>query len=136
MTDAVKGLSGISVRLLAYWAATIALLAESFIGGVADLLHLDPYFAALQQLGYPDYLATLLGAAKILAGLVVLAPGLPRLKEWAYAGILINMLGAAFSQIAAGNGPSDWSPPLAIAGLALASWALRPTSRRLTGALL
>ena len=66
------------------------------------MLRLDPFFPLLTQLGYPAYLATILGTAKILAGLVVAAPRLPRLKEWAYAGILINMLGATASYRRAG----------------------------------
>jgi hypothetical protein len=69
--------------------------------------------------------------AKVLAGLAVAAPRLPRLKEWAYAGILINMLGAAASYLATGGGAGNYIPPLSFAALALTSWALRPPARRL-----
>lgn len=61
---------------------------------------------------------------------MLLAPGLPRLKEWAYAGVLINMLGAAASN-AAGRQYAGMIAPAAFAVLALASWAIRPGSRRL-----
>jgi hypothetical protein len=106
-------------------------VAECLVGGAADVLRLDPFFPLLTQLGYPAYLATILGTAKILAGLVVAAPRLPRLKEWAYAGILINMLGAAASYLATGGAAADYIPPLTFAALALTSWALRPPERRL-----
>jgi uncharacterized membrane protein YphA (DoxX/SURF4 family) len=82
-------------------------------------------------LGYPSYLATVLGIAKVLAAAVLLAPRLPRLKEWAYAGIMINMAGAAASYIATGRPVTNLTPPAAIAALALLSWALRPRTRRL-----
>ena len=39
--------------------------------------------AGLAQLGYPAYLLLLLGAWKVLGAAAILAPGLPRLKEWA-----------------------------------------------------
>jgi uncharacterized membrane protein YphA (DoxX/SURF4 family) len=103
-------------------------VAECLVGGAADLLRLDPFFPLLTQLGYPAYLATILGTAKVLAGLTIAAPRLPRMKEWAYAGILINMLGAAASYLATGG---DYIPPLSFAALALTSWALRPPARRL-----
>ena len=102
-------------RVVLYWATTSVVVAEGLIGGVADLLRLDPFFSQLTQLGYPAYLATILGIAKLLASLVVAAPRLPRLKEWAYAEIMINMIGAAASQMAVGNGPGDWIPPLVLA---------------------
>lgn len=118
-------------RLLAYWVTTAIVVTESLAGGVSDLLRLDPFFPLLAKLGYPAYLATILGTAKILAALAVAAPRLPRLKEWAYAGILINMLGAAASYLATHGGPGDYIPPLTFAALALTSWALRPPTRRL-----
>ena len=118
-------------RRVVYWVTTAVVVAECLVGGAADVLRLDPFFPLLTQLGYPAYLATILGTAKILAGLVVAAPRLPRLKEWAYAGIVINMLGAAASYLATGGGAADYIPPLSFAALALTSWALRPPERRL-----
>jgi len=114
-----------------YWATTTIMVAESLAGGICDLLRLDPFFPLLIQLGYPAYLGTILGTAKILGALAIAAPRLPRLKEWAYAGILINMLGATSSYLATGGHISDYIPPLAFAALALISWQLRPPERRL-----
>jgi hypothetical protein len=123
-------LSPTRYRLVVYWVTTAAVVAECLVGGAADLLRLEPFFPLLTQLGYPAYVATILGTAKVLAGLVVAAPRLPRMKEWAYAGILINMLGAAASYLATGS-VGSYIPPLSFAALALISWALRPPTRRL-----
>jgi hypothetical protein len=118
-------------RSSAYWIITAAVVAECAIGGTMDLLRMPPFYPAMIDLGYPSYLATILGTAKLLAGVVVLAPGLPRLKEWAYAGILINMIGAAASIVAVHQSATNLIPPAVVAGLALLSWTLRPPTRRL-----
>jgi hypothetical protein len=73
----------------------------------------------------------LLGIGKVLGGLAILAPGLPRLKEWAYAGICFDLTGAAFSQAATGHSADKVTVPLVILAIALLSWALRPRSRAL-----
>lgn len=116
---------------LVYWSATGIIAAECLIGGFYDLLRLSPFFPMLAQLGYPAYLATLLGLAKIAGGVVIGAPRLPRLKEWAYAGVMINMLGATASWICIHHGFSDFLPPLGFAVLTLVSWATRPEERKL-----
>src|SRR5215467_3628832 len=90
----------VTAKSLAYWSFTGVMVAESLIGGAMDLLRLAPFYPLMIQLGYPSYLATILGVAKIIAAAILLAPGLPRLKEWAYAGIMINMIGAAASNAA------------------------------------
>jgi uncharacterized membrane protein YphA (DoxX/SURF4 family) len=97
-----------------------------------DLMRAAPFYPAMIDLGYPAYLATILGIAKLLAAVVLLVPGLPRLKEWAYAGVLINMVGAIASYVGV-HQPAAGSllPPAFIAGLAIGSWALRPPTRRL-----
>lgn len=118
-------------RTSAYWAITAVVVGECIVGGVMDLLHLAPFYPTMIGLGYPGYLATIMGTAKILAGVVLLAPRLPRLKEWAYAGVLINMIGAAASHLAAHQSASNLIAPAVFAGLALLSWALRPPTRRL-----
>ena len=116
---------------IVYWAITAIVVSECVIGGMTDLFRLPPFYPALIALGYPSYLATILGVAKVLAATVLLMPGLPRLKEWAYAGIVINMVGAAASYLAAHQSAANLIAPAAFAGLALGSWALRPPARRL-----
>jgi uncharacterized membrane protein YphA (DoxX/SURF4 family) len=116
---------------IAYWMITVVVVSECVIGGVTDLFRLAPFYPALIALGYPGYAATILGVAKILAATVLLVPRLPRLKEWAYAGIVINMVLAAASNLAAHQSATNLIAPAVVAGLALGSWALRPPPRRL-----
>jgi len=121
----------IPVRTGAYWAVTAVVIGEAAIGGTMDLLRMAPFYPVLIELGYPGYLSTILGAAKVAAAIVIAAPGLPRLKEWAYTGVLINMVGAMASHLAVHDSLPNHVAPPAFAVLALLSWASRPASRRL-----
>ncbi|MCW3816036.1 DoxX family protein [Micromonospora sp. DR5-3] len=110
---------------------TAMVAGECAVGGAMDLLRMAPFYPVMIDLGYPSYLATIMGAAKVIAAGVVLPPGLPRLKEWAYAGIMINMIGAAASHLATHQALSNLIAPAIFAGLAMLSWAWRPPARRL-----
>jgi uncharacterized membrane protein YphA (DoxX/SURF4 family) len=118
-------------RTIAYWVTTGLVAAELLVGGVMDVLQMSFVRAVIERLGYPDYFLIILGIWKLLGVVAVLAPGLPRLKEWAYAGLVFNMTGAVASHLAAGEGAETVVAPILITGLAFASWALRPPTRRL-----
>jgi hypothetical protein len=113
-------------RTFVYWATTAVVVSECAVGGAMDLLRMPPFYHELVQLGYPSYLATILGTAKVLAAVVLLAPELPRLKEWAYAGVVINMVGAAASNAAAHRPVGSLITPTVFVGLALLSRMLLP----------
>ncbi len=51
-------------------------------------------------LGYPVYIIGFIGIAKLLGALIILVPGFNRIKEWAYAGLAFDLIGATYSQIA------------------------------------
>ena len=120
-----------TARTVAYWITT-GLVALAFLsGGVAYLLGGDMQVRGLAELGYPTYFVTLLGIWKVLGGLAIVAPGSPRLKEWAYAGIAFDLTGAAFSHAAIGHPIAKVAVPLALLAVAAASWALRPAGRAL-----
>jgi len=126
------------VKNIAYWTTTI--LVAFFIGGggVAQVARVPGTVNGFVHiLGYPAYFVTILGVWKVLGPIAILVPRFPRLKEWAYAGIFFDLTGAAASDAAVGGAAvSGYGAygfhilaPLLIAGLAVASWALRPQSR-------
>jgi hypothetical protein len=82
------------------------------------------------------YFFVILGVWKLLAAVALLAPALPRLKEWAYAGILFNLTGAAATHAFVKDPVSDIVSPLVLLAVGVASWALRPADRRLPGSWL
>jgi hypothetical protein len=62
-----------------------------------------------------------------------LVPGFARLKEWAYAGMIFDLAGAAAAHVATGDDVRHIVTPLVLAVLVVASWALRPEGRKLQG---
>ena len=114
-----------------YWLSTAIVVGECAVGGALDLLRAPPFFPVMISLGYPAYLATIIGVAKLIAAVILAAPRLRRLKEWAYAGVMINMVGAAASHIAMRQAATALIAPLAFAVLALVSWGWRPPARKL-----
>ena len=109
----------------AYVVAT-AVAALAFIGsGMANVLRLEHVAHDMLRLGYPPYFMTILGFWKVLGGLVVALPKLPRLKEWAYAGMTFDLTGAAASRAATHDAPATIIAPLVILALVLVSWRFR-----------
>ena len=122
---------------IAYWTTTALIALETLVGGFVDLTHgrtgvvSGPFVVdVLGGLGYPVYVLWILGIWKILGAVTLIVPGFLRLKEWAYAGIVFELSGAAASLTACGR-TADLAPPLFLLSLALASWALRPPNRTL-----
>ncbi len=106
-----------------YWAETGIVCLAMFSGGIMMLLRNPQNVQGITALGYPAYLCTILGVAKILGTLAILLGKRHRvLKEWAYAGFSFDLLGAAASYLLHGNEP--WfhvAAPLVLFVLVLAS---------------
>lgn len=114
-----------------YWIATGWLALGMFSTGLVQLLRQQKEVEKITRLGYPLYFISLLAVWKLLGVLAVLLPGLPRLKEWAYAGFFFAMSGAAISHIVVGNPLTEILPSLLLLLLTLLSWYFRPASRQL-----
>lgn len=118
-------------RVVGFWILTLAFCLPELGGGVADLVGVAELQAIMTHLGFPLYVMPLLGIWKILGVVAILAPGFRRLKEWAYAGMMFDLTGAAWAHAAAGDPVGQILPPLVLLSFALGSWALRPASRKL-----
>ena len=118
-------------KTIVYWTTTV-LVAFSMSGGVAQLARVPGVVDGfVRVLHYPPYFVTILGFWKVLGAIAILVPRFPRLKEWAYAGIFFDLTGASASSAAVGGGAFHILAPLVGAVLAVASWALRPESRKI-----
>ena|SRR5215813_3435729 len=127
-------------KKIAYWISTVAIGSETLAGGFTDLTHgrtalvSGPYVLdVITHLGYPAYLLTILGVWKVLGGIVLFTPGMPLVKEWAYAGLFFELTGAAASWALHGDPFSQMIAPIFLTILTLASWALRPPDRTMVG---
>jgi len=121
-----------TLKTATYWLTTGLLGLDFLVGGAFQIGRSPQAAEGFAHLGYPAYFMTLLGVWKILGAIALLVPGLPRLKEWAYAGIFFDLTAAVVSVLAVGDGFAPALLPLAFLALTLASWALRPQSRALT----
>jgi hypothetical protein len=126
-----------NAKHVAYWATTVFLAFVLTSGAIGELTQQWGTLETVTILGYPAYVLTIIGLWKIAGSLVLLAPRFPRLKEWAYAGIVFNLTGAFFSHAAVGD-YGVYAYHLVTTGsfalLAIVSWMLRPRNRRLPDA--
>jgi hypothetical protein len=118
-------------KLIAYWICTIVIALLIGSGGVAQVLRVPQNIQGLTALGYPLHFIVLLGVWKLLGAVTLLVPGLRLAKEWAYAGIFIDLSGAVVAAAANAGGAFHILAPAVLIGFLAASWALRPESRRL-----
>lgn len=83
-------------------------------------LRLPEVAQSFSHLGFPGYFRVELSWAKFIGVAVLLAPAARRLKEWAYAGVAINLASAIIAHVSVGDGPDAWSFSVATSVL----WAL------------
>lgn len=83
-----------------FWIITGLFSAFMLFASVPDILVVSDAIAFMNHLGYPTYIIPFLGVAKLLGIIAILIPGFPRIKEWAYAGLFFDLIGATYSGIA------------------------------------
>lgn len=88
-----------------YWIFTILFGGFMIFSAIPDALNsADAVQLMHDQLGYPLYIIPFIGVAKILGALVLFIPGFARVKEWAYAGLMFDLIGAMYSLLYIGGG--------------------------------
>jgi hypothetical protein len=85
-----------------YWIFTGLFTALMIFSSIPDILNTPEAVAFMTLLGYPSYFTPFIGVAKLLGCIAILLPGFPRIKEWAYAGLVFDLVGALYSQICIG----------------------------------
>ena len=115
---------------IAYWSSTV-IVALALLGALSYLTGSEQVVSGFTRSGYPQHLRIVLGIAKPAAAIVLLLPGLPVLKEWAYAGATFAWVMAFIAAYAVGDGPQVWALPLVLLALLVVSYVTRPAGRRL-----
>lgn len=100
------------IMKITYWIFTILIAALMIVSAIPDVLLVDGAVQIFEHLGYPRYLLPFIGVAKLLGGAAILQPWFRRLKEWAYAGITFDLLGALYSHLAVGDPIQFLIPPI------------------------
>lgn len=113
-----------------YWIFT-SLFAVLMLGSAIPDILSDPI--AVQgmhkELGYPLFFIPFIGVAKALGAAAILLPISARIKEWAYAGLVFDLIGATYSIIAIGK--PDWMFMILPLSLATASYVFYHKRKRL-----
>src|SRR5579872_5863980 len=94
---------------IAYWIITGIFAALMLMSGIFNAISTPQALQGFSDLHLPAYLPPFLGIAKILGAIAILIPVFPRIKEWAYAGLFFDLIGAAYSGVA-----SDGLKPAAL----------------------
>ena len=88
---------GVKATKTIYWILTLLFVLTMLGDSYGGLTKQQQGQDALKHLGYPIYALTIFGIAKLLGALAILQTKFVTIKEWAYAGFVINSLGAAMS---------------------------------------
>jgi len=95
-----------------FWICTGILIPALGIGSIFGIISHPGSVEQFTNLGYPAYLAPFFGVARILGLIAIVVPGYSRVKEWAYAGLTFDVVGAIYSQIVTGQSFSTFLFPL------------------------
>jgi hypothetical protein len=115
-------------RKITYWVSTVLVCAMSVFAAFAYLSGSAQAVQGFAHVGYPQQLRVMLGIAKLLGAVALLVPGVPRLKEWAYAGFTFAWISAFVAHYLAKDGPEAFMP-LVLLALLIVSYLTRPPSR-------
>ncbi len=114
-----------------YWITTLWLSLGMVSTGIVQIIKMEEEVLNFHKLGYPTYLMTLIGIAKMLGVTAILIPKFPILKEWAYAGFTYTMMGAIISHIVVQDEVSSFFGPTLLLVLTFISRHFRPESRKI-----
>ena len=116
-------------RKVTYWVTTVLLAALSAFAAFSYLTGNQQAVQGFIHVGYPQQLRILLGIAKLLGAIALVVPGIPKLKEWAYAGFTFAWIAAFIAHYLAKDGPRAFMPLVLLVFLAV-SYVTRPASRQ------
>jgi hypothetical protein len=90
-------------KKISYWILTVIFAGMMTLSSVLYLSHAPAVVQGFHSLGYPDYMLNLLGTAKFIGVIALVQTRFSVLKEWAYAGFTINLIGATWSHLSVGQ---------------------------------
>ena len=117
------------MRTIVYWVTTSLVAAMAVLAAFTYLSGSPQTAQVFAHVGYPQQLRIILGIAKLLGAIVLVVPGVARVKEWAYAGFAFAWIAAFVAHYLAKDGPKAFMP-LILLVLLVISYVTRPASRQ------
>jgi len=90
-------------KKIIYWTLTVIFAGMMLFSSFLYLSHQPAIVQAFRGLGYPEYILSLLGTAKLIGVISLVQTRFSTLREWAYAGFSINLVAASWSHLAMGQ---------------------------------
>jgi hypothetical protein len=109
--------------------STILVAVMSALAAFSYLTASPQAVEGFTHVGYPQQLRVMLGIVKPLGAIVLLIPGFPTIKEWAYAGFTFAWVAAIVAHYLAGEAPRSVAPLVLLVILGI-SYVTRPEGRR------
>lgn len=91
-----------SIKIL-YWVFTILFAAFAIMDGFGGITKQQAGIDVMQHLGFPVYAMQIMGVAKVLGAIAIIQTKFNTIKEWAFAGFVINFIGAFASRAFVGD---------------------------------
>ncbi|PSR53446.1 DoxX family protein [Adhaeribacter arboris] len=91
-----------TVKIL-YWTVTGLFSLLLLMAGITEAIQPESGRQIMQHLGYPVHIMLVIGVGKILAVVALVQTRFRVIKEWAYAGITFNLIGAFVARAYAGD---------------------------------
>ncbi len=79
-----------------YWVFNVLFAGMMVFASYSSALSMPDAIKLFEMIQLPAYLVPFTGWAKLLAVAAILIPGFPTIKEWAYAGLFIDLVGATY----------------------------------------
>jgi hypothetical protein len=133
-TDAFAKPNRRHISSLAYWIITTLVALNFLFGGITTLLGVRTSTEVFVRLGYPGYFGAYLAVWQLLAVVALLVPGPQVLREWAYAGLVLDTLSATYSLGVTGSPVVEMLPALVVFGLTIISYCGWRQRLRVVGA--
>jgi hypothetical protein len=107
---------------ITYWIITGLFAAFMLLSAIPDILMSADAVTFIIALGYPRYFIPFIGVAKLLGAIAIVVPGFPRIREWAYAGLIFDLIGAAYSNLSVGASLPETLPIFLAMAVGFASY--------------
>jgi len=114
---------------IAYWVVTVIFCSLMSFTAYAEMRYPD-VVREFTRLGFSaGYFREELSWAKVIGVVVLLAPVPARVREWAYAGFVINLVSALIAHFAMGDAAAAWGWAAGMLALVVASHLLWNSSK-------
>jgi uncharacterized membrane protein YphA (DoxX/SURF4 family) len=91
-----------TIRIL-YWGITGVFSLLLLMAGITEAMQHESGLEIMRHLGYPAHVLIVVGVGKILAAVALVQGRFRTVKEWAYAGLTFNLIGACVARAYGGD---------------------------------